>query len=149
MSNLNNHINLRAHHLLCLQGYQGYGYDENFKRNLENLITHLKNNPTIIVLKAADIICSYCPNLKDEKCCLNLEKYDEHSTKEKISRSNEEITKMDLNLIKKTGIIENKAYKINNLYKIINNSIKNVDDLKDICDNCKWTDVCIWYQSKL
>ncbi|MDR1819385.1 MAG: DUF1284 domain-containing protein [Methanobrevibacter sp.] len=135
--------------MLCLQGYQGYGYDEDFKRNLEKLLTHLKTNPTITVIKTADVLCSHCPNLKDEKCCLNLEKYDEYSTKEEIDNSNEEIAKMDSNVIKETGIIENKTYKIDNLYKIVNNSIKNVDDLKDICDNCKWTDVCMWYQSKL
>jgi hypothetical protein len=37
MPNENEVIKLRVHHLLCLQGYQGYGYDECFKKNLENI----------------------------------------------------------------------------------------------------------------
>ncbi|WP_263641218.1 hypothetical protein [Methanobrevibacter arboriphilus] len=35
-------IYLRGHHLLCLQGYQGYGYDDNFKKNIETIISILK-----------------------------------------------------------------------------------------------------------
>ncbi|MDR3223713.1 MAG: DUF1284 domain-containing protein [Methanobrevibacter sp.] len=148
MFDLNKPVKLRAHHLLCLQGYQGYGYSESFKINFENLIDHLKTNPDIVILKSVDFICFHCPNLKDEKCCLNLEKYDENLGKEKIVNKNKEIVEMDLNVIKKTGIIENKLYKIDDLYGIVNNSL-NVDDLKDICGKCMWIKKCLWYQSKL
>ncbi|MDR2623918.1 MAG: DUF1284 domain-containing protein [Methanobrevibacter sp.] len=138
----NKPIKLRAHHLLCLQGYQGYGYDENFKINLENVLNHLKTNPNVTVTKSADVICRHCPNLKDEKCCLNLGKYDNGLSKEKIENSNKEIIKMDSAVIKKMGIIENKSYNIDELYS---DALKNVDDLKDICRSCIWTKECLWY----
>ncbi len=31
-------INIRAHHLLCLQGFQGYGYSQDFVRNMAEII---------------------------------------------------------------------------------------------------------------
>lgn len=40
----NNPIYLRAHHLLCLQGYQGYGYDEKFKKNMDKVFYQLNIN---------------------------------------------------------------------------------------------------------
>ncbi|MDR2830345.1 MAG: DUF1284 domain-containing protein [Methanobrevibacter sp.] len=146
---LNKPIKLRAHHLLCLQGYRGQGYDENFKINLENIIYHLKINPNVIVLKSSDDICSHCPNLKDDKCCLNLGKYDNNLRKEKIENSNKEIIEMDSAVIKKIGMIENKLYNIDDLYVNINNSLERIDGLKDICGSCIWIKECSWYQSKL
>lgn len=144
----NEPIKLRAHHLLCLQGYRGYGYDRNFKINVENVLHCLKTNPNVIVLKSSDAICGRCPNLKDEKCCLNLGRYDNLS-KEKMESSNQEIIKMDSFVIKKTSMIENKLYNINDLYEDINSSFEKVDDLIDICGSCIWTKECSWYQSKL
>lgn len=40
----NNQIYLRGHHLLCLQGYQGYGYDKKFKKNMDNIFHQLNIN---------------------------------------------------------------------------------------------------------
>ena len=34
-------ITLRGHHLLCIQGYQGYGYSEKFTDNMDNIIEDL------------------------------------------------------------------------------------------------------------
>ena len=64
-------IYLRGHHLLCLQGYQGYGYDDNFKKNMENIINILKNedsNVKVVLTESPDVLCEFCPNLKDKIC---------------------------------------------------------------------------------
>ena len=39
-----NIIYLRGHHLLCLQGYQGYGYDEKFKKSMDKVFCQLNIN---------------------------------------------------------------------------------------------------------
>jgi hypothetical protein len=148
MTNINEVIKLRAHHLLCLQGYQGYGYDENFKINLENVLKHLKTNPNVIVVEAADNLCNHCPKLKNGKCHLHLKDEDKPLSQEENNRSDKEIIKMDSNTLKKIGIDENKEYNVKDLYKIINNSIKKKKDLEDICGECIWIKECLWYQSK-
>jgi hypothetical protein len=148
MANTNKLIKLRAHHLLCLQGYQGYGYDENFKINLENVLKQFKKNPDVIIIKSADDLCNYCPKLKYGKCCLDLKDENKPISQEEIEKSDKEIIKMDSNVLKKIGIDENKKYKIEELYKIVNNSLKRKKDLKNICKGCIWIKECLWYQSK-
>ena len=60
---------LRGHHLLCLQGFQGYGYDENFVKNMTEINRQRKLADTTIALTdSPDDICKSCPNLKDGIC---------------------------------------------------------------------------------
>ena len=60
---------LRGHHLLCLKGFQGYGYDEKFTKNLTNVNLKRKSPDTIIQLtNTPDDICKDCPNLKNNVC---------------------------------------------------------------------------------
>ncbi|KZX16693.1 DUF1284 domain-containing protein [Methanobrevibacter curvatus] len=147
-------IQLRAHHLLCLQGYQGYGYDENFKKNMENI---LKNSDNLDVFLTYDIdeICNYCPNLKKNKCVLNLDShknYESNNTNinEKIDESNNTIIQMDLNVLKKMKINKNEknSYKLKTLFEKTEKSFKSVSDLSLMCKGCRWEDVCLFYQSK-
>ena len=39
---------LRGHHLLCLQGFQGYGYDEDFVKNMTEINFSRKQKDTLI-----------------------------------------------------------------------------------------------------
>ena len=60
---------LRGHHLLCLQGFQGYGYDEAFVENMSEINRLRKLEDTVISLTGtADDICKACPNLKGGIC---------------------------------------------------------------------------------
>ena len=60
---------LRGHHLLCLKGFQGYGYDENFTRNMTEVnIKRKRENVTVSLVASPDDICCACPNLKDGIC---------------------------------------------------------------------------------
>ena len=60
---------LRGHHLLCLQGFQGYGYDENFVKNMAEINQSRKlDDTTISITNEADDICKACPNLKNNLC---------------------------------------------------------------------------------
>ena len=37
-------LNIRAHHFLCMQGFQGYGYSETFVMNMTKIIKAIKEN---------------------------------------------------------------------------------------------------------
>lgn len=116
-------INLRGHHLLCLQGYQGYGYDQKFKENMDKIFNSIKEDVTIKLINDIDDLCSYCPNLEE---CKDIEKKDDE-------------------LIKIANLEINKEYSSKELFKIVNKNIKTKNDLELICENCQWMEKCIYY----
>ncbi|RBQ24083.1 hypothetical protein ALNOE001_04560 [Candidatus Methanobinarius endosymbioticus] len=146
-------IKLCGHHLLCLQGYQGYGYDSEFEKNMSNIHQELnktKNkNLKIKISDSPDDLCICCPNLKDGICIGDNDS--SIKTKEnlqKIAKNNNHIVKLDSIVIKKINIDKNKEYYFNDVVRVINNTFKKLEDVKDICGDCEWTDKCLWYQSK-
>ncbi len=124
---------LRAHHLLCLQGFVGEGYSREFIKNMYEVLERLKEEKVKIVVGKVDDICSKCPNNVEEKCNL-------------FQNSEEVISLMD----KKVGeILElnlNNLYIFDNLIKIINENINTKLKAFSICGNCRWQNVCIWYK---
>ncbi|MDR2967401.1 MAG: DUF1284 domain-containing protein [Methanobacteriaceae archaeon] len=143
MEKKDNIIKLRAHHLLCLQGYQGYGYSEKFKENLEKKLNILKNNNTKVILtNSPDDFCEKCPNLKENICIKNSKSLNESL------KNNDKIVKMDSAILKKTKLEKNKEYSYAKLIKIVNNVFSNKKDLKYICKDCSWANKCLWYTSR-
>lgn len=59
--------NLRGHHLICLHFFQGKGYDENFIKNLKELLDKIKQEG-VRIIKGADEVCKSCPHLKENRC---------------------------------------------------------------------------------
>ena len=80
-------LKLRGHHLLCLKGFQGYGYDESFVENMI-LINSERKLPqtTVSICECADDICSSCPNLVDGIC-------EDKTQNERIVSMDEEVLK--------------------------------------------------------
>lgn len=68
-------INLRPHHLLCIQKYSGHGYDEAFTERMDETVQLLKAEPEteIMIVEGGDWLCSACPNY-DGTSCLTDEK---------------------------------------------------------------------------
>lgn len=128
-----NIINIRAHHLLCMQGFQGYGYNQEFRHNLNKLIKYLNSHPhgLLKVVADADVICEKCPHLKDGYCNKSL--------------CPDSIHAMDLTVLKKLGVSEGKIETAQNLFHHVNSAL----NLDDICTDCSWQGKCLWYQSKL
>ncbi|MDR0900784.1 MAG: DUF1284 domain-containing protein [Methanobrevibacter sp.] len=144
-------IKLRAHHLICLQGYQGYGYDKSFKLNLENILNELEQIKDIKVkiLSSNDDLCDCCPHLKENQCYLGIEESNrKNPSKKEIEESDNRIINMDLAILEKTSIKENKEYGINKLYDIVNNTFQTIEDIQKICGNCRWQEQCLWYQKR-
>jgi len=63
-------IKLRAHHLLCVQGYKGWGLTPEFKEFMFALSEQLKTQPDskIEIVDGADDICGHCSELVEGKC---------------------------------------------------------------------------------
>lgn len=130
-------IKIRAHHLLCMQGFQGYGYSPEFERKMDEIINYIKSHPhcKLQVVADVDILCQHCPHQEDGRC-------------NKSTYSNSFIIDMDFLILKKLDIKERREELAQNLFLQVNEVFKDQDDLKDICGNCSWKDKCTWFFSK-
>ena len=125
-------LTLRGHHLLCLQGFQGYGYDNNFIKNMSYINDLRKSkNTTISITNTPDDICKSCPNLKNGIC--------------KDKKQNTEIIKMDDEIISK--IDTTKEYNALNLFNAIRNIFNTKKSVKYICSYCSWHEKCLFYKN--
>ncbi len=124
-------IKLRGHHLLCLQGFQGYGYSEDFVLNMTRINELRKSDECIISLtNAPDDICSACPNLKNNLC--------ENETQNQI------IVKMDNEVLSKLNT--DKEYNSIDLFNEVSSKFNSLKSVKNVCNGCKWTNECLFYK---
>lgn len=123
---------LRGHHLLCLKGFQGYGYDESFTENMTDInAKRKKKDTTILLTDSPDDICRSCPNLKEDIC------------KNKIQ--NEKIISMDREVLKKLDI--SREYNAQELFEEIDAIFNTKESVSKICFNCMWREKCLFYQN--
>ena len=122
---------LRGHHLLCLKGFQGYGYDEAFTENMTEINSKRKMSETTISLTSSpDDICSSCPNLKNDLC--------------ENEYQNERIVNMDKEVLKKLDT--SKEYSSVELFDMIGDIFKTKESVSKICFECMWHEKCLFYQ---
>ena len=127
-------IKIRAHHLLCMQGFQGYGYSQDFAANMQKVIETINSSPNseIVIVAECDVICSHCPHIMDGIC-------------RKGSGSAKRIRDMDLKVLEKLGLREGTKVKGKDILDLVNTRLGNVSDVNGICGKCEWVDRCVWY----
>ncbi|KGN02153.1 hypothetical protein Z969_06940 [Clostridium novyi A str. 4570] len=116
-------LNLRAHHLFCIQGYLGNGYSEKFTKNMDKIVEKLKANPniTLKVINKVDDVCRCCPNKLENNLC----------------ESQEKVNNLDLKVLEFLKIEPNREYVYEELVKYIKENLT-YDTFYDICKNCGW-----------
>jgi uncharacterized protein len=127
-------IRIRAHHLLCIQGFQGYGYNTEFKQEMGEIISFIYSNPLnkLQIITKTDEICKYCPHEIAGSC-----------SKENYS----ELKLLDELVLKKTFLNENEVYTFEMAKKVLDDNLK-YEDIIEICGNCFWTDKCLFFIEK-
>lgn len=133
---MNTPIKIRAHHFLCMQGFQGYGYDDNFTNHLCSVIEQLKAKPntSVQVVAECDEICVGCPNRIDNQCQTSTD-------------SNHNIKNMDLKILTLTEIKPDDIIEVSQMIARVNYTFKTRAQLEDICGDCQWTEKCTWVLS--
>lgn len=126
-------LKIRAHHLCCIQGFQGYGYSPVFVANLRAVISDIKAFPSrpLELVSECDVICASC--LSKSECTA------QEST---ISRR---IRSMDLVVMEKLKIKEGTIMEADEAFGLINSQLANASDIDDVCGTCKWRQKCLWY----
>jgi uncharacterized protein len=63
-------MRLRPHHLLCLQGFRGHGYDPAFTANLAVLARAAVADPggPVTLVEGLDDVCAACPHAQHGVC---------------------------------------------------------------------------------
>ncbi len=130
-------MKIRAHHLLCMQGFQGYGYSEDFSKNIAEVIQTLRSSPDqkIQIVTECDTICSCCPYNIKEICIKDPE-------------SHEKIKQMDTKVLKKLGLSCGDTFEVGKIFSLTNKKLKSYTDVKKICGDCKWSEKCLWFISR-
>lgn len=123
-------LKIRAHHLLCMQGFQGYGYSSDFVKNLANIVNIIRGNldTEVLIVDSCDDICAACSKNNNDICdnfC--------------------EIDFMDKNVLNKLEIESGSLMKAKNAFDIVNLKLNSLDSVKDICGECSWAQKCIWH----
>lgn len=120
-------ISLRAHHLVCLQSFQGKGYDDAFVSHASGLLDRLLDNAErkiITVANKCDDLCEFCPNNWNGKC----------EDEQKIAALDDCYAKLlEVSFGDVVSFLEARR-------KIAERISK--EQFEQICGDCKWHDIC-------
>lgn len=117
---------IRGHTLLCLQGFRGEGYSENFIRNMAEIHDRLKSDPKtrVLVTDSPDHFCGACPHLKSG-CTLRGPNFEQH------------IVAQDRQVLDLLGLKAGQAVTWEEILFRIGSRIRS-KMLDDICGDCQW-----------
>jgi uncharacterized protein len=128
-------IRIRAHHLLCMQGFQGYGYNKDFTVNLAKITEKFQTNPSTFleIVNAPDSICEHCPHYSKGACNMD-------------ASSERRIRVMDNLLLQNLEIREGSVIS----WAEIKSSTFNLNKqtIKEICGSCFWRSKCAYFQQR-
>jgi uncharacterized protein len=126
-------IKIRAHHLCCIQGFQGYGYSTAFVTNMRTIISDIKSSPSkpIKLVSECDVICTSCPSNRE---CSTQKSVHSHRIKN-----------MDLTVLEKLNMAEGTVIEAKEAFRLINLKLNTTSDIETVCKTCKWKRKCLWY----
>ena len=127
-------IRIRAHHLLCIQGFQGYGYTKDFVLHMERVNSFLKSNfhYNLQIVVKSDELCSQCPHDVDGRC---------------IKGSVDGINEFDRLVVEKANLNLKHIYTVSEAFITVNKNL-NRDHIVSLCSGCSWQDKCLFYIEK-
>jgi hypothetical protein len=129
-------VQLRAHHLLCIQGFQGYGYSRDFTDNMARVTRCIKTNPDLPVeiVGSCDVICGACPHNREDMCVR------EEGSQQKVSN-------MDRQVLEKLGLREGETIRAGDISRLTGTKLQN-SDIEEICGGCDWKKTCLFFASR-
>lgn len=120
-------IRIRAHTLLCLQGFRGEGYSPGFVENMAVIHRTLAEHPeTVVEVRTTpDVMCGACPHHRAIGCTLKGE------------GSEQEMNDQDGVVLRKLGLEAEARVTWREILERIRHSVSG-DDLPSICGTCRW-----------
>ena len=121
--------------LLCIQGFQGYGYSEDFVKNMIEIIENIDSNPEAQIITECDVICFYCPHNIERVCQKRLD-------------SAQKVKDMDMRVLRKLNLRVGTIGRVKDFLSHANTKIRNSFDVHNICGECDWKEKCLWFISQ-
>jgi len=120
-------MRLRAHHLLCIPGFRGLGYDEKFIQGMKRVVQKIRENPKLEIklIEGCDDICSACP-FNIDGCCEN-----------EVVGGEERVRERDRQVAVRLDIKAGDVLIIKEVLNLLKEKIK-PGDLPVICKGCPW-----------
>jgi hypothetical protein len=130
-----NRVRIRAHHLLCWQGFQGRGYDEAFVSGFASVVDRIRGEPDLEfeVVAGADAICASCPHRDGTNC-------------RKDETADGRVRATDALVLEKLGLEAGHVQNAARLTVRVNATLKTKQDVAGICGSCAWNEACLWYR---
>lgn len=120
-------MNLRPHHLLCIQKFTGHGYSETFTEHMTSVVSELKNKreTEIYLMEGCDDLCTACPH-NENGICVSLGKVD----------------LMDKRVLAVCEFTYGDTVPWAELAKRAKKKIFETDEFNHICSDCQWFELC-------
>ena len=129
---MENTIEIRVHHLLCIPRFYRGGYDKQFAENMKRISATIRKNPKVRIktlVGKLDSICMKCPHRYENRCI-----------------QSEEIGRWVVSQDKKVAkYLKIKPNSIHTARDIFNLSMDKINDktIKSVCRDCIFLDNCI------
>lgn len=120
-------MDLRPHHLLCIQKFVGKGYNYDFTEHMKYIVSVLKNNPktSINLIDSCDELCLKCPN-NQKGVCTSIEK----------------VSFLDRGVIDICKFSFGDTISFDKALIKARDMILNTDKFDFLCSSCQWYSVC-------
>jgi len=118
-------VRIRAHNLLCIQGFVGKGYSPEFVANMKAIVGGLGAGTEVTVLDEPDSLCAKCPNLKASGCTLHGE------------GTERGIVAQDRDVLARLALSAGQTLPWGEILARIRAAV-GPEDLDDICGSCPW-----------
>lgn len=120
-------MNLRPHHLICIQKFTGHGYNADFTAHMKSIVLELKNNPNtkITLTQECDDLCKMCPNNISGICS-----------------STEKVALMDSAVLNICDLAYGENIPWKNAANIALERILKTEEFNNICACCNWFYLC-------
>jgi len=134
MTEQNQPIRIRAHTLVCLQGYQGEGYSEDFVNEMDRVTATLKNDPdrAVQIVIGADNFCHVCPHHYKGRCTA-----DDPPGQKILMEAPDKMILMDKRVLTWLGITDGQILKWREIVQLIGESIDS-SSMDYLCQDCSW-----------
>lgn len=120
-------LRIRAHTVLCLQGFRGEGYSAGFVENMTAIHQRLADDPSqwIEIIDGPDAMCGACPHLLPTGCSLNGEE------------SEPDMQAQDQDVLARLGLRAGDRLP----WAVVLDRIRRLltgENLTNICGQCRW-----------
>ncbi len=122
-------LEIRAHHLLCILGFRGLGYSQEFIVKMGKVVKELDTKATfpITVIAECDVICASCPHNRSNKCL-------------KEADSESKVKNQDLAVLQRLGFEIGAQMPAGNAWARVKEKIA-PEDIVEICSDCEWLEL--------